>query len=66
MSNKTLKNFIIILVIILIIAIIFFIVSKKNGEPPKPANEREIVDVEDDVWGNDVIEIEGERAVYIE
>ena len=67
MSNTALKNFFIILGVVIIGAIVIFAISKASGEPtPSNQEEKEVEDVRTDINGNEIVEVDGEEAIFLE
>ena len=70
MSNKALKNFFIFFGVVIVIGLLVFSIAKsnekENPDAPKPKQEDIIEDKGTDIYGNDIVDINGERAIYLE
>lgn len=71
MSNKALKNFMIAFTVVFISAGLLFVLSnKKDNNKTKETEEveqkPEIVEVGKDIYGNQIVDIDGVRSVFIE
>ena len=71
MSNKALKNFMIAFSIVFISAGLLFVLSNKEDnnktkETEEVEQKPEIVEVGKDIYGNQIVDIDGVRSVFIE
>jgi preprotein translocase subunit SecG len=71
MSNKALKNFMIAFTVVFISAGLLFVLSNKEDnnktkETEEVEQKPEIVEVGKDIYGNQIVDIDGVRSVFIE
>ncbi len=71
MSNKALKNYLICFGVLVVVGLIMFAVSKSNSKETTPVEETKTTEKDEitdhkDINGNTIVEINGEKSVYLE
>lgn len=71
MSNKALKNYLICFGVLVLSGLLMFAISKSNTketpkEEPKTEEESTVTELGKDINGNTIIEVDGQKSVYLE